>query len=67
MYESYPPKPSGAGCGVLTQQLALLKELTVRIHEDEKTLRLASRRCRRSHRQRRAFDWGETGLATPRR
>src|SRR5450432_2390804 len=23
--------------------------------------------CRRSHRQRRAFDWGETGLATPRR
>jgi hypothetical protein len=23
--------------------------------------------CRRSHRQRRAFDWGEMGLATPRR
>ena len=38
MYEFISPKFSGAGRGVLTQQLALLKELTVRIHEDEKNL-----------------------------
>jgi hypothetical protein len=35
MYEPYPPQPFERG--VLTQQLALLKELTVGIHEDEKT------------------------------
>jgi hypothetical protein len=46
------------GARVLTQQLALLKELTVRIHEVGKTFRLASRRCRRSRRQRRARSTG---------